>query len=191
MKKISPLFIPLIIFSALLSSCSQPAESITTEEDYRRMGDSIIKATFDTLRNALTSAMQNKGVAGAVQYCNENAYPLTATLASEKISIKRVAERYRNLQNAPDSMDAIQWDIFASAKASGDSLRSAIVTEKNIIHYYKPIFLQPTCTACHGASGRDIPQAAATIIDSLYPHDKAKDFAVGDLRGMWKISFRQ
>lgn len=189
MKQLFFVLVPVMVFTALISSCSQPQSPVKTEADYRHMGDSIIKATFDTLRNALTTAMQTKGVSQAVHYCNENAYPITATLASENITIKRVAEKYRNPQNAPDSIDAIQWNIFLAAKAKGDSLRSVVITEKNLLHYYKPILLQPTCISCHGDSGKDIPQAVINTIDSLYPRDKARDFAVGDLRGMWKISF--
>lgn len=182
----------ILIVSALTGiSCHQPDTVHITTNDYRAQGDSIIKATFDTLRNALTSAIHNKGVQGAVAYCNENAYPITAALASENISIKRVAEKYRNPQNAPDSTDAIQWKIFVTAKANGDSLQPTIITNKNTVHYYKPMLLQPMCSACHGKKGVDILPEVVSTIDSLYPNDKATGFTAGDLRGMWKISFVQ
>ena len=181
----------LALYALISISCRQPEATMATTNDYQAQGDSIIKATFDTLRNALTTAIHNKGVQGAVSYCNENAYPITAALASENITIKRIAEKYRNPLNAPDSTDAIQWRTFTTAKANGDSLLPAIIAGKNIVHYYKPILLQPMCSACHGKTGKDIPLPVAATIDSLYPNDKAKDFALGDLRGMWKISFAQ
>ncbi|HRO47878.1 DUF3365 domain-containing protein [Agriterribacter sp.] len=185
-----PYYAYILTACALISvSCRQP--DTAAANDYRAQGDSIIKATFDTLRNALTIAIHNKGLQGAVAYCNENAYPVTAVLASGNITIKRVAEKYRNPKNAPDSTDAIQWRVFTAAKANGDSLQPAIIAGKNIVHYYKPILLQPMCSACHGKTGKDIPLPVAATIDSLYPNDKAKDFTVGDLRGMWKISFAQ
>ena len=191
MKKFPLLYFFAILYSVFTSSCRQPATTVTTDDEYRRMGDSIIKATFDTLRSALTISMHDEGVPGAVAYCNENAYPITAVLASENIAIKRVAEKYRNPKNAPDSTDAVQWRVFATAKANGDSLQPALIAGKNTIHYYKPILLQPLCASCHGVAGKDIPLPVVAAIDSLYPNDKAKDFAPGDLRGMWKVSFVQ
>lgn len=180
--------LPLLFF---LLSCGEQSTSLTEKKDYAHLGDSLINLTFDTLRNALTSALREKGAAGAVSYCNENAYPITGIHASANISIKRVAERYRNPKNAPDSLDALQWNKFVEAKAKGEPLKPILASENNTTFYYKPMLLQPMCTACHGKSGTDILPAVVTVIDSLYPGDKAKGFAPGELRGMWKLSFVQ
>ncbi|HRP55535.1 DUF3365 domain-containing protein [Agriterribacter sp.] len=173
----------------ILASCGEPAATEPAKTDYTHTGDSVINATFDALRNALTAAMRDKGAAGAVAFCNEKAYAITSTYASGNIIINRVAEKYRNPQNAPDSADALQWQRFASAKANGEPLQPALVEEKNIVHYYKPILLQPACAACHGVKNKDILPLVLSTIDSLYPHDRATGFAPGDLRGMWKVSF--
>ncbi len=185
------LYYAYILTACALISVSCRQSETAAANDYRVQGDSIIKVTFDTLRNALTSAIHNKGVQDAVVYCNENAYSITAVLASENITIKRVAEKYRNPKNAPDSADMVQWRAFAAAKANDDSLQPALIAGKHIIHYYKPILLQPMCASCHGVSGKDIPLSVVAAIDSLYPNDKAKGFSAGDLRGMWKVSFVQ
>lgn len=189
MKKLH-ILIALPIYLAL-ASCGEPAATKPAKTDYAHTGDSLINATFDTLRNALTAAMHDKGAAGAVAFCNEKAYPITSTYASGNIIIKRVAEKYRNPQNAPDSTDALQWRKFASAKVNGETLQPALVEEKNITHYYKPILLQPMCSSCHGKKNKDILPPVLSTIDSLYPNDLATGFAPGDLRGMWKISFVQ
>lgn len=189
MKKLS-ILIGLPMYLAL-ASCGAPAADGSAKTDYIHTGDSVINATFDTLRNALTTAMRDKGAAGAVAFCNEKAYPITSTYASENIIIKRVAEKYRNPQNAPDSTDALQWRKFTSAKANGEALQPALMEENNIMHYYKPILLQPMCLACHGEKNKDILPPVLSTIDSLYPNDLATGFTPGDLRGMWKISFVQ
>lgn len=181
--------LPVLLFS--LFSCGGQQAAAPEETDYAHIGDSLISATFDTLRSALTTAIREKGAAGAVSYCNENAYPITGIHASANISIKRVAERYRNPKNAPDSLDALQWNKFVEAKAKGEPLKPILASENNTTFYYKPMLLQPMCTACHGKSGTDILPAVVTVIDSLYPGDKAKGFAPGELRGMWKLSFVQ
>lgn len=186
------IFTSILIFAvSAVASCRQPETKVKKEINYQAQGDSIIKATFDTLKSALTKAIQREGLPGAVKYCNENAFPITAVWTSENITLKRVAENYRNPKNAPDSTDSVQWKIFTTAKAKGDALQPSIVEAQNVIHYYKPILLQPMCSACHGKKGVDILPAVSTIIDSLYPNDKATGFSAGDLRGMWRVSFIQ
>ena len=172
-----------------LISCGDPAAIEPAKADHIHAGDSVINATFDTLRSALSAAIHERGIAGAVAFCNEKAYPVTSTYASGNIIVKRVAEKYRNPQNAPDSTDALQWRKFARSKASGEILQPALVEEKNTVHYYKPIMLQPMCVACHGGKNTDILPPVLSTIDSLYPSDRATGFVPGDLRGMWKISF--
>jgi hypothetical protein len=53
----------------LFSSCT---ENKTTEDAvvWERKGDSLVTKTFDTLRNTLTKAIGEKGLAGAVEFCN-------------------------------------------------------------------------------------------------------------------------
>ena len=43
------------------------------------------------------------------------------------------------------------------------------------------------CLNCHGEPGKEINESTLEKINSLYPEDKAIDFKVGDLRGMWSI----
>ena len=187
MKRLN-IIIALSVCLALIS-CGDPAATEPAKADYIHAGDSVINATFDTLRSALSAAIRERGIAGAVAFCNEKAYPVTSTYASGNIIVKRVAEKYRNPQNAPDSTDALQWRKFARSKASGEILQPALVEEKNTVHYYKPIMLQPMCVACHGGKNTDILPPVLSTIDSLYPSDRATGFVPGDLRGMWKISF--
>ncbi len=183
------LALPVVL---VLISCNSPSAVPEVEKpNYRQLGDSLINATFDTLRSALTKAIKEKGAAGAVSFCNESAYPITSAYTTEKITLKRVAEKYRNPKNAPDSLDMIQWQQFVAAKEKGDPLQPILLEEKNTTYYYKPIVLQPTCSACHGDSQKDILPPVLTTIDSLYPDDRAKGFAPGDLRGMWKVAFAE
>lgn len=171
------------------ASCGEPANYEAAAPDYQHIGDSLIGATFDTLRSALGAAMKDRGAAGAVAFCNEKAYPITATYASQHITIRRVAEKFRNPGNALNNTDALQWNKFVSEKAGGKGIEPILIGENDLIHYYKPILLQPTCTACHGDREKDILPAVLTTIDSLYPDDLATGFSPGDLRGMWKVSF--
>jgi hypothetical protein len=186
MKKYSLLF-TLSLSLAIVISCNQQA-ALTTSTVIAR-GDSLSKATFDTLRHALMTTIASKGLPAAVSYCNEQALPITNYYASAGISIQRVAAKYRNANNQLDSLDKIQWNKYEQLKASGDTLSPAVVELNDAFVYYKPIMLQPMCTSCHGEKNTAIPPMLQATIDSLYPQDKAVGFAAGDLRGMWKIRF--
>lgn len=156
---------------------------------YLQRGDSIANATFDTLRKSLLQAIETKGVAGAVRFCNIHALPITSSLAKDGITIQRVAERFRNPANALDSLDNKQWQMFAQLKARGDSLSSVIKETANAFVFYKPIIMNPLCGNCHGNKTMGIQPEVLAVIDSLYPEDKAFGFVKGDIRGLWKITF--
>lgn len=158
-------------------------------QQYLQRGDSIATATFDTLRKSLLQAMETRGIAGAVRFCNVQALPITASLAKDGITNQRVAERFRNPANALDSVDNKQWQIFAQLKARGDSLSSVVQETQTSFVFYKPIIMNPLCANCHGNKEMDIKPDVMAVIDSLYPKDKAFGFMKDDLRGLWKISF--
>jgi hypothetical protein len=50
------------------------------------------------------------------------------------------------------------------------------------VGYVEPIYVQPLCVTCHGATLAPDLQAK---IDELYPNDQATGYAAGDLRGVF------
>ena len=96
-------FIALV--SAFLLSCQSKKEA-ETDLYGKRNSDSLISLTFDTLRNTLMKAINEKGFAEAINFCNEKATGLTNIYASEKIMIRRSSDRYRNPANAPDKTES-------------------------------------------------------------------------------------
>ncbi len=165
-------------------------ESLTAEQQqYLQRGDSIATATFDTLRNSLLQAMETKGIAGAVRFCNVQASPITSALAKDGITIQRVAERFRNPANALNKEDSLHWQIFAQRMAMGDSLTPILFETTTETVFYKPIIMNPLCGNCHGNKAMGMQPEVLAVIDSLYPKDKALGFVKGDIRGLWKITF--
>lgn len=58
------------------------------------------------------------------------------------------------------------------------------------VHFYAPILLAaPVCLQCHGRPEKDIAPATMAAIKKLYPEDKATGFQLGDLRGLWRVTF--
>lgn len=176
----------------LIVACTNNTKETTTSNAaYLHKGDSIVKVTFDTLRNALTNIIGQKGFAEALQYCNVQALPITSIYASQDITISRVSEKNRNPVNKLSELDKLQWDKFKIAFEKKDSLKAAVVDNKEDIHYYKPILIQGMCLSCHGSADKEISKELLTQISLLYPADKATGYKIGDLRGMWHVVFKK
>ena len=185
----------ILFLAAIFFSCQNndkgkdEALSETVQKQYSIKGDSIVKLTFDTLRSALLQKMKETGVAGAIEYCNINAYAITSLYAKEDIAIRRTAEKYRNPGNAPDSIEKIIFAHYKSLLSNKQPLENVVLESSGNIHYFKPIILQAMCRNCHGVPGSDIQPQVVEEIKRRYPADMATGFSEGDLRGIWHIRF--
>lgn len=179
----------LLIYSVTLLSCTSKTEdstlNATPDSIYFQQGDQLVALTFDTLRNSILSAIGEQGFAYAVQFCNEKAYPLTASHASPDLIIRRASLRYRNPSNQPDSLEHTVFEEFQSG-----SPRTKLIRTTGEVHYIKPIIMQAMCLNCHGSPDLDIKPETMAAIQRNYPQDKAIGYAEGELRGIWHIIFR-
>ncbi len=181
----------LIMGSCLLLLMACQSEPVDREDAYYlKTGDSLSAAAFQTIRNALQTAIADSGIEKAIRFCQLNALPLTEQFNSDSIRISRLAERYRNPDNQLTPESEAVWEAYQAAMAAGDSLKPTLVRTTREVFYYKPILLQSMCTTCHGQPNTNIPPALVKVIDSLYPGDLAKGFSVGSLRGLWQIRFQ-
>ena len=193
MKKIN--FYLLFIFFA--SACndngakSKNEQKTTQQATIIAKGDSIVKITFDTLKNTLVKTIGENGLSYAVRFCNAQALPITATFAAEGITINRVTDKTRNVKNELSDFDKVEWEKYKLLLSKKDSIKPVVVFRNKEQHYYKPILMQSMCLNCHGNPGREIPNDLVPVIDSLYPTDLAKGYQTGDLRGMWHIVFTE
>ena len=65
-----------------------------------------------------------------------------------------------------------------------------ITNQDGSVNFYAPILLAaPVCLQCHGSAVKDIAPATMAAIKKLYPDDKATGFQLGDLRGLWRVTF--
>lgn len=191
--------IPLSILVMVVVACGTVSEKEAVEEmdaamlmdtmQYRKMGDSIVKQTFDTLRTQLSSTIQKEGFEGAIGFCKTNAYAIMDKLASDSVMIRRTAVKFRNPQNAPDSLENVILAQYSQAGTDSSALRSEVVQSGDTIHYFKPILLMSMCKNCHGDPVKDLTPAVLTAINKDYPDDRAVGFKEGDLRGAWHVKF--
>lgn len=180
----------LILFFAACNPRQLKTDELSNTIDtaaYLQKGDSISAIVQKVLLANVMQAMKSGGPGYAVSFCNEQAMPLTDSLAkAHNCLIQRVSDKYRNPANKLTAQDQEIWTKIASAATTNKLSRS----ESGQVVFYKPIKIaMPACLTCHGTTGKEMDPKTFEIIKQKYPDDLATGYKEGDLRGLWKITF--
>ncbi|HAP70762.1 MAG TPA: hypothetical protein DCR04_13760 [Flavobacteriales bacterium] len=126
-----------------------------------------------------------------MQFCNLEAMALTDVYSARyNTDVKRVSDRNRNSKNAASEKELAVLDDFRRTLESGEPLSPKVVIDtEGKKNYYAPIFTGGVCLTCHG-NPKNMQPELVSAIDSLYPNDKAKGYAVDELRGVWSVKFK-
>lgn len=147
--------------------------------------------TKKVLGKNLMTTIQDKGTLAALNFCNQNAYPLTDSMSVKfNAIIKRVSDKPRNQKNkaSQKELDVIhQYKQLVSEKAT---INPIIEKSGNDIQFYYPIITNSMCLQCHGTPNEQIKPITLKKITALYPKDMATGYDVDQVRGIWSISFR-
>jgi len=204
------IIVKLIIPALLISSCG-PQERVSKEvfeavnnqmevkklsdfeivQEAMAWGDSIATEAQVQLISNLQKAIADKGVDGAVEFCNVNATPLLSEVAKKyNVSIRRASNRYRNPADKPTEdelplLEAYEYNADNGLKSEPNIQK---IENGDVLLYTKAIVIPGAfCLSCHGDPSNEIDSKTLQKIDSFYPDDKAKGHKIGDLRGMWSI----
>ena len=195
--KATYLFFFFCIF-LLTQGCNNERKQTTiNDEELEEMaiarGDMISQVTQLALASKLKEVVQKEGIAAALKFCNVNAYPIVDSL--EKVyntQVKRASSRTRNPGDTPNKMEGEIIEEYSMDIAKGLTPEVRIVLDDDKAHYFKPIILSAElCLKCHGQVGSDLLDENYEIIKELYPDDNASGHELGDLRGIWSISFEK
>jgi hypothetical protein len=149
-----------------------------------------IKAKL-AIKSALQNAIKEGGFEYALEYCNLEAMPITDSVSmNENVQIRRLAKKYRNPLNETDENESNIYKSYVMQWINGTYMYPMVIPGKNNHPvYFDPMLVESLCLNCHGKVGEQINPELAKKIAELYPNDKAIDFKVGELRGMWSITF--
>jgi len=163
------------------------------KQEYTQKGKEIAQATMKELGGNLMKQMKLGGPKVAVPFCNAAAYPLTDKMAQKyDVKIKRTSHKIRNPKNAPNLQEKKVIQAYLASLNKKEKITPVVQQEADKkVHFYAPIILQKKCLACHGTVGKEVSRETDSIIKSFYPKDKATGFKVGDLRGIWSITFNE
>lgn len=195
----------LFLFGALilLQSCSEQSKekkqvrknvqyvSGPDEVTYRRIGEEIVDSVQTRLKANLMKAMQGGDPVNAVEFCNVEAMRITASYSNKySTEVKRVSDRNRNPKNVPNEKElAVIHDFKLTMEAGDPALPKVAIDAEGRKHFYAPIFTGGVCLTCHG-NPKNMQPELVSVLDSLYPNDKAKDYSVDELRGIWSVKFK-
>ena len=122
----------------------------------------------------------------AAEFCSKKAKEIAKEVSKDfpkNIKVRRVALKYRNENNKPDSVDKkVLEEMEAALKAQTLKKKPKVVDVNGTKRVYVPLIVEKACTKCHGDLDKMNPKVK-DIISKAYPNDKAVGFKVGDLRG--------
>ena len=163
------------------------------EESTEQAGHEIARSQFMALKAVLgknlLGSIQEKGTAGAVEFCSIRALPLTDSISREQgVEIRRVSDKPRNpLNNANEH----EREIIAGMRqqlSKGEKPGFDIMKEGPKTSYYFPIITNEMCMQCHGQKDIDITAETQKVINEKYPDDQATGYGVGELRGVFVVT---
>ncbi|GGG93489.1 hypothetical protein GCM10011416_08290 [Polaribacter pacificus] len=149
-------------------------------------------STQAVLGKNLMATIQKEGTVAALRFCNEQAYPLTDSMAVQHNAIiKRVSDKPRNLANLASFKEKEYIEIFKKDALKNKESEPILVENNGIVSFYYPIKTNASCLQCHGKPNSNIQKNTLAALKKLYPNDKAIGYNINEVRGIWSISFNQ
>ena len=142
---------------------------------------------LDGMRSGLASTLEGRTEPPTRETMKEVCKPVgmkAKQLAQDNgWQVRQIATKYRNPDHAPTTLH----ETMALTKFEHDPellgfWQRETFENRTGTRYYRRINVEASCLACHGGRG-DRPQ----FIQDSYPDDRAYDFKVGDLRGMYAV----
>lgn len=173
----------------VLTGLAAPAGAQTADDllaDSRAVSAQLVQQ----LGARLKQEMARGGPAGAIDVCSEIAPAIAGQLSRQSgARVARVSLKTRNpLLGTPDRWEQAVLADFDRRAAAGEKPEglehSETVTEPQgrYFRFMKAIPVQPLCLACHGTDATIAPEVAQ-LLEREYPHDRARGYSVGQIRG--------
>jgi nitrate reductase cytochrome c-type subunit len=170
--------------------CSQPSDSKISSEEYSplKLGKEIAMATKGELGKNLLNAINTKGAAGAVDFCNTQAIPLTDSMAIVKnAKVSRLSDQPRNPNNLAAEPFLTLIKTFKVQLSTNEELHGNTIIHNGKNYQCYPIITNGMCLQCHGSEGTEIAPETLKVIEEKYSHDQATGYKENQLRGIWVI----
>jgi len=149
------------------------------ESKYKEAGAEAVLPFKKSLKAALVAGLE-QGPVKAISVCRVEAPKLAEKASTASAQVGRTSRKLRNPDNAPKPWMEPILDRYESDPESREP--AVVIIDEHTVGYVEPIYLQPLCVTCHGAT---LAPDLAAKIEELYPSDQAVGYAAGDLRGVF------
>ncbi|MDT8321543.1 MAG: DUF3365 domain-containing protein [Xanthomonadales bacterium] len=150
------------------------------------------EAFSGALKYELMAAMKAGGPVKAIEVCSQRAPAIAKQVSDQQgMELKRVSQKYRNPDNAPNAWQLAVLQSFQSRKQEGAdpaslSWHKLVGTGADReLRYMKAIPTGGLCLQCHG---ENIDRNVAEKLNELYPDDRAIGYQQGDIRGAFVVT---
>jgi len=198
--------LPLLLLGFVVGATARAAEPRFTFVDpaapevaaMRQAGEAASALVATRLVTELTAALGAGGPEQAVAVCHTKALPLTDEPLPglpQVTAVKRTSLRLRNPANAPDPAEQAALARVAARVAAGKPAPALLVQKIETAgtapewRLYRSVSVQAACLACHGSPEAQSP-ALRALLRERYPQDAATGYAVGDWRGLIRVTVR-
>jgi hypothetical protein len=167
--------------TALAAEASPPSDSAALSKAVLSMEQ------LNQMRISLASTLEGRTEEPTMETMKEVCRPVgmrAVAIGKENgWQVRQVASKFRNPDHAPASAQEREViDLFHRHPEINGLWEPATAEQGAGLNYYRRINVEPSCLACHGTKA-----SRPAFIKDNYPNDKAFDFKVGDLRGMYAV----
>lgn len=181
-------FFALALAALSLSAQAQDIGALTAETK------KTVLPVVPKVVSAMQEAVADKGVAGAIPVCKDQAPKLIQEVREATgWSIRRVSLKVRNPERGtPDGWETAtlrELEEKLAAGAKPETLEKGEVVEeggKAWFRYAKALPVAEVCLNCHGAAASLDPALKAGLAEH-YPHDQAIGYSKGQIRGILSV----
>jgi len=173
----------LVVVPALQAAVAHEPESSVAKSR-------ALVATFGSqLQAELKQSLGEGGPVAAIAVCKDRAPQIASALSrSSGVKLRRTSLRYRNPLNAPEPWEARVLRDFDKQQLESPAAPLEYVSqqEDGTIRYMSAIKTGAVCLVCHGDNLAD---AISEKLQADYPHDLARGYGQGDIRGAFSLTW--
>jgi hypothetical protein len=180
----------LSLLMLLIAALYVPQFATADEVDPDIAKGRALVATFGSqLKGELKQSLGEGGPVAAIAVCKERAPQIASALSrSSGVKLRRTSLRYRNPLNAPEPWEASVLQTFEEEQLERPDAPLEYVSrlEDGTIRYMAAIETGAVCLVCHG---ENLADAISDQLQADYPHDRARGYAQGDIRGAFSLTW--
>lgn len=173
------------IIAAMLVGCSVTADDPRLEESR-----ALVKSFGVSLQSELKKGLAEGGPVQAISVCKDKAPQIASELSRlSGAKVRRTSLRFRNPGNAPEPWETsvlLEFEQQANTAEPTAPLEHFVREADGTIRYMAVIRTGGVCLACHGTP---LSPELGAILDADYPHDRARGYALGNVRGAFSVTW--